>query len=132
MPFMSASQARENFRAAMETLRAAKVRSFLTVTGIVIGVSSVISMASIIGGLNKFVADKVQSLGSRTYFVTRFPPGTDPAHWPEKIRTRRYLEYNYAGFIRQAAPDVKIVTTMSTRCFFFVDSNRITSVDHSV
>ncbi|MBZ5524654.1 MAG: ABC transporter permease [Acidobacteriia bacterium] len=129
---MTASQARENFVAAMETLRAAKVRSILTVTGIVIGVSSVISMASIIGGLNKFVADKVQSLGSRTYFVTRFPPGTDPAHWPEKIRTRKYLEYNYADFIREAAPDVKIVTTLGTRGFFFGDSNLITSGDHSV
>ena len=83
---MTTSQARENFLAAMETLRSAKVRSFLTVMGIVIGVSSVISMAAIIGGLNKFVADKVQSLGSRTYFVTRFPPGTDPAHWPELYR----------------------------------------------
>jgi putative ABC transport system permease protein len=132
MAFMSASQARENFRAALETLRAAKVRSMLTVTGIVIGVSSVISMASIIGGLNKFVADKVQSLGSRTYFLTRFPPGADPARWPEKIRTRKFFEYNYADFIREAAPDVKIITTIGTRGFLFGHTNLITSGDHSV
>src|SRR6267154_6552113 len=132
MAMMTTSQARENFLAAMETLRSAKVRSFLTVMGIVIGVSSVISMAAIIGGLNKFVADKVQSLGSRTYFVTRFPPGTDPAHWPERIRIRKYLQYNYADYIRQAAPDVKIITTVGTRGFFFGDTNLITSGDHSV
>jgi putative ABC transport system permease protein len=132
MAFMSASQARENFIAAIQTLRAAKVRSFLTVTGIVIGVSSVISMASIIGGLNKFVADKVQSLGSRTYFLTRFPPGTDPTRWPEKIRVRKYFEYHYADYIKQAAPHVKIVTTVGTRGFFFGDSNLITSGDRSV
>src|SRR6266849_10440586 len=96
---MTFPQARENFLAAMQTLRSSKVRSALTVTGIVIGVSSVISMASIIGGLNKFVQDKVESLGSRTYFVSRFPPGTDPAHWPERIRTRKYLQYNYADYI---------------------------------
>src|SRR5271154_6806574 len=132
MGIMTLSQARENFLAAMETLRSSKVRSALTVLGIVIGVSSVISMAAIIQGLNKFVQDKVESLGSRTYFLTRFPPGMDPAHMPERIRSRRYLEYNYADSIRQAAPDVQIVTTVGTRGFFFGDSNLITSGDHSV
>src|SRR6266704_1672366 len=132
MAIMKPSQARENFYSAMETLRTSKVRSALTVIGIVIGVSSVISMASIIGGLNKFVQDKVESLGSRTYFVSRFPPGTDPAHWPERIRTRKYLQYNYADYIRQAAPDVKIITTAGTRGFFFGDTNLITSGDRSV
>jgi putative ABC transport system permease protein len=132
MAIMTLAQARENFLAAMETLRSSKVRSALTVLGIVIGVSSVISMAAIIQGLNKFVQNKVESLGSRTYFLTRFPPGMDPAHMPERIRTRRYLEYNYADFIRQAAPDVQIVTTVGTRGFFFGDSNLITSWNHSV
>jgi putative ABC transport system permease protein len=132
MAIMTLAQARENFFAAMETLRSSKVRSALTVLGIVIGVSSVISMAAIIQGLNKFVQDKVESLGSRTYFLTRFPPGMDPAHMPERIRTRRYIEYNYADFIRQAAPDVQIVTTVGTRGFFFGDSNLITSGDRSV
>jgi len=132
MSFMTLSQARENFFAAMQTLRSSKLRSALTVLGIVIGVSSVISMAAIIQGLDKFVQDRVESLGSRTYFLTRFPPGTDPSHMPERIRTRRYLEYNYAEFVRAAAPDVENVNTVGTRGFFFGDSNLITSGDRSV
>jgi putative ABC transport system permease protein len=132
MAIMTASQARENCLAALETLRSSKVRSALTVLGIVIGVSSVISMASIIQGLNKFVQNKVESLGSRTYFVSRFPPGSDPSRWPTSIRTRRYFEYDYADFIRQAAPDVQIVTTFGTRGFFFGDSNLITNGNRSV
>ncbi len=132
MALMTLAQARENFLAAMETLRSSKVRSALTVLGIVIGVSSVISMAAIIQGLNKFVQGRVESLGSRTYFLTRFPPGLDPAHMPERIRTRGYIEYSYADFIRQAAPDVRNVNTVGTRGFFFGDSNLITSGDHSV
>jgi putative ABC transport system permease protein len=132
MALMSLEQARENFLAAMETLRSSKVRSALTVLGIVIGVSSVISMAAIIQGLNKFVQDRVESLGSRTYFLTRFPPGTDPSRMPDRIRTRKYLEYNYAEFIRQAAPDVENVNTVGTRGFFLGDSNLITSGDRSV
>jgi putative ABC transport system permease protein len=129
---LTRAQVRENFLTALETLRTSKVRSALTVIGIVIGVSSVISMAAIIQGLNKFVQDKVESLGSRTYFLSRFPPGTDPNHWPERIRMRKYFEYDYAGFVRQAAPDAEIVTTVGTRGFFFGDSNLITSGDHSV
>src|SRR6266478_6048687 len=132
MAIMSIAQARENLYVALETLRSRKVRSALTVVGIVIGVASVISVAAIIQGLNKFVADRVASLGSRTYFVSRFPPGTDPSRWPEKIRIRKYFEYNYADFIRAAAPHVQIVTTVGTRGFFFGDSNQITSGDHSV
>jgi putative ABC transport system permease protein len=132
MAIMTASQARENFLAALETLRASKVRSTLTVMGIVIGVSSVISMAAIIGGLNKFVQDKVESLGSRTYFLSRFPPGSDPTHWPERIRTRKYLEYNYADYIREAAPDVEIVTTVGTRGIFFGGTNLLIAGGHSV
>src|SRR5260370_37761066 len=93
MTIMTLSQARENLLSALETLRNNKVRSALTVIGIIIGVSSVISMAAIIGGLNKFVQDKVESLGSRTYFLSRFPPGTDPTRGPERIRTRKYFEY---------------------------------------
>src|SRR6266567_772146 len=88
MAIMTLAQARENFLAAMETLRSSKVRSALTVLGIVIGVSSVISMAAIIQGLNKFVQDRVERLGSRTYFISRFPFGTDPSRLPERIRAR--------------------------------------------
>src|SRR5579859_5147793 len=115
MALMTIEQARENFLAAMQTLRSSKVRSALTVLGIVIGVSSVISMAAIIQGLNKFVQDRVESLGSRTYFLTRFPPGTDPSRWPENIRVRRYFEYGYGEQIRQAAPHVEDINTVGDR-----------------
>jgi putative ABC transport system permease protein len=78
------------------------------------------------------VQDKVESLGSRTYFLSRFPPGSDPTHWPERIRTRKYLEYNYADYIREAAPDVEIVTTVGTRGIFFGGTNLLIAGGHSV
>jgi putative ABC transport system permease protein len=132
MALMTASQVRENFFAAMDTLRSHKVRTVLTVLGIVIGVSSVISMAAIIQGLNKFVQGKVDSLGSRTYFLSRFPPGSDPFHWPERIRVRKYFDYNYAEFIRATSPHVQLVTTVGTRAFFFGDTNLIQNGAQSV
>src|SRR5260370_2898721 len=132
MAIMTLAQARENFLAAMETLRSSKVRFALTVLGIVIGVSSVISMAAIIQGLNKFVQDRVESLGSRTYFISRFPPGSDPSRWPESIRTRKYFEYDYASYIRDAAPDVQALTPGGTRGLFFGDSSLITRAHYSL
>src|SRR3954465_13774802 len=125
--FMTFQQARENFLVAMNTLAARKTRSALTILGIVIGVASVISVAAIIQGLNKFVQDRVESLGSRTYFLSRFPPGSDPSRWPERIRIRKYFDYNYADHIRETCPDVDTITTFGTRGFFFGDSNIITN-----
>ncbi len=113
----------ENLMVAMETLRSHKGRSALTILGIVIGVTSVISVASIIDGLNKFVADKVESFGSRTYFVTRFPPGSDPAHLPLKTRIRKYLDYSDAAYLRETCPDIETATTFGTRAFFLGDTN---------
>src|SRR5258708_8921545 len=120
LEIMTRSQAGEDVYVALETLRSRKLRSVLTVVGIVIGVASVISVAAIIQGLNKFVQDRVASLGSRTYFVSRFPPATDPARWPESIRVRKYFEYNYAERILEHCPHVKTITTFSTPAFFFV------------
>lgn len=106
----------ENMFVAFDTLRAHKVRSGLTILGIVIGVTSVISVASIIEGLNKFIADKVESLGSRTYFVTRFPLGTfDFSKLPEHIRQRKYFNWADARRIAEQSPGVEFVTAFGTR-----------------
>ena len=69
----------ENLSVAMDTLRARKVRSALTILGIVIGVTSVIAVASIIDGLNGVIKDQVSKLGSHTLFITRIPPARDSA-----------------------------------------------------
>jgi putative ABC transport system permease protein len=115
----------ENVFVAMETLRGHKVRSSLTILGIVIGVTSVISVASIIEGLNRFVQERVDSLGSRTYFISRLPPGSDPNRLPLKIRVRKYLDYSDAPYLRETCPDLATATTFGTRAFFFGQSNVI-------
>jgi hypothetical protein len=61
----------ENFAVALDTLRARKGRSALTILGIVIGVTSVIAIAAIIDGLNGYVQGRISKLGARTFFITR-------------------------------------------------------------
>src|ERR1700674_5120351 len=120
---MTRHEAVENLLVALDTLRTHKVRSALTILGIVIGVTSVISVASIIDGLNNFVQAKVESLGSRTFFVPRFPAGTDPNRMPLKIRIRKYIDYSDAAYLREACPDIVTATTFGTRAFFFGQTN---------
>ena len=111
---MTRAEFGENLKVAWDTLRAHKVRSSLTLLGIVIGVTSVISVAAVIDGLNRYIQSKVEGLGSRTYFITRFPPGTDPNRMPEKIRLRRFLGFSDAALLQQQCRAVEAATTIAT------------------
>jgi putative ABC transport system permease protein len=122
---VTAPELRENFLAAMDTIRARKGRSALTVLGIVIGVTSVISVAAIITGLNKNVADRIQALGARVFIVSRLPFGTNPTRMPQHVRVRKYLQYDDARAIREGCRDCEIATAFGTRAFFFGSVNQI-------
>ena len=65
--------ARESVRMAMDTLRTNKMRSGLTILGIVIGVTTVIVISSVINGLNNNVQNWVNSLGSNVLWVYHMP-----------------------------------------------------------
>jgi putative ABC transport system permease protein len=84
---MNPHQARENLRAALESIVRQKTRSLLTVLGVVIGVASVISVATIIEGLNHDIISRVQALGSKVFFIGRIPAGTF-GRLPESFRLR--------------------------------------------
>jgi putative ABC transport system permease protein len=116
---MTSVELKENLLVAMDTLRAHKARSALTVLGVVIGVTCVISVAAIVTGLNRYIADKVASLGSRTFFVSRIPVGPQnffqlPAH----IRQRKFLQYGDAQYLEEHAPHVEFATLFGTRVAF--------------
>ena len=70
---MAQCQTRESVKMALDTLRVNKLRSGLTVLGIVIGVTTVITISSVINGLNNRVADFVSSLGSNVFWVFHLP-----------------------------------------------------------
>ncbi|HJQ99230.1 MAG TPA: ABC transporter permease [Candidatus Polarisedimenticolaceae bacterium] len=62
----------ELFRAAVESIRAHALRSFLTLLGIIIGVTTVVGVASIISGLNRYVAEKIIRLAPDVFVITKF------------------------------------------------------------
>lgn len=117
---MSRDELKENFRVAMDTLRARKGRAALTILGIVIGVTSVIAVAAIIQGLNHHVSDRVQALGSRVLFVSRMPFGRF-GRPPEHIRLRKHFKYEDAAYIRERCRSCEYATAFGTRALFFGD-----------
>jgi putative ABC transport system permease protein len=70
---MAQGQTRESVRMALSTLRTNKLRSGLTILGIVIGVTTVITISSVISGLNNRVNDWVSSLGSNVFWIFHMP-----------------------------------------------------------
>src|ERR1700754_4814652 len=65
---------KESALMAIDTLRANKLRSSLTILGVSVGLVTLTFMVSIIQGLNKAFADQIESLGSNTIFVSKFDP----------------------------------------------------------
>ena len=70
-----AQQHGENLKQAMDTLRAHKLRSFLTVFGVVLGVSVIMLVAALITGFDQQVQENIKQYGADTAFVSRFDQG---------------------------------------------------------
>jgi putative ABC transport system permease protein len=102
---------REAVAMALDTIRASKMRSFLTILGVFIGVSSVIAMASCIEGLNRSMAKQISSLGSETIRIRRFPP-FHAGDLPDSLRLRKYFNLNDVDGIRRTCPAVGAVSIL--------------------
>ena len=91
---MRSGDLKETVTMALDTLRANKLRSGLTILGIVIGVMTVITISSVVNGLNQSVSGLVESLGSNVLFVFRFPAFTGRP--TTEMLSRKQLTYDDA------------------------------------
>jgi putative ABC transport system permease protein len=89
---------KETVTMALDTLRSNKLRSGLTILGIVIGVMTVITISSVVNGLNTSVEGLVQSLGSNVLFIFRFP--VFGQRQTTEMLTRKQLTYDDAMAMR--------------------------------
>jgi putative ABC transport system permease protein len=102
--------ARENIRFARIALTSHKLRSGLTVLGIVIGVTTVISMVSIIEGFNNSVVESFKSFGATLVQFQKFDPQFGPGDRDESQRTRKNLTYEDAVALKDLAPSMLAVS----------------------
>jgi putative ABC transport system permease protein len=104
----------ETLKLAMDSLRAHKLRSFLTLLGVILAVATLVSVMSVIAGLNKYIADKVADLGANVFVIDRFGIITSEDAWVqaqkrpliteeefERFRDTSQLAKQVAGYDRQ-------------------------------
>lgn len=81
----------ENFKMAINTLRSHKLRSFLTIIGVVIGVITVMLISSIISGIDTAVQKEIESFGTRSIFLYKFDIGIRTSAPTREERMRKPL-----------------------------------------
>jgi len=71
----------ETLKLALDSLRVHKLRSFLTLLGVILAVTTLVSVMSLVSGLNFYVADKVANLGANSYVIDRLGIITSQDEW---------------------------------------------------
>lgn len=94
----------ENFKMAIDTLRASKLRSFLTIFGVVIGVVTVMAISSMISGIKIAVEKQVESFGTRSIFLYKRDIGIRTSAPTREERMRKPLTMDDAEAIGKLAP----------------------------
>jgi putative ABC transport system permease protein len=94
---------------AFSSLRTHKLRSFLTLLGIMIGVMTVIGMVSIIQGLNRSFLSELESVGSDLIIIEKFEPGIRTGRLSEEERQRKNLIFEDAMAIQEECSLIKAV-----------------------
>ncbi len=75
---------------ALRSLVANKLRSILTLIGVIIGVMTVIAVVSIISGMNRYVEAEISSLGSTTFLIRKFGITTSNEEWLKQIKRKKF------------------------------------------
>jgi putative ABC transport system permease protein len=112
----------ENAKMALDTLRENKLRSFLTVLGVVIGITALITVASILVGFYADITTYLNDWGANTIWVFKISPGISTGRLTAEERNRKPLSQEDADAIRTECPAVREVSVSILRRI--VDMNR--------
>ena len=85
---------------ALETLRAHKLRSFLTLLGVILAVATLIVVVSMLKGANTYVSEKVANFGSNVFLVMRFPLITSAEQFVKLSRANKNITWEEYEYVR--------------------------------
>ena len=92
----------EAVKGALHSLRGSKLRSFLTLLGIILATTTLIAVMSVISGMDVYIAKNVSSMGADGYRVQRIVMmGFDPKKYMEMLRRNPELKREEYEFLRQ-------------------------------
>ncbi len=100
----------ENLKQAMDTLRSHKLRSALTVFGVVLGVSVIMLVAALLTGFDQKIQENVNQFGADTAFITKWDQGRHGGPPPLEEIQRKPLTLEDAKALMTMCPAVKDVT----------------------
>ena len=118
----------ETFRIAAAALNAHKLRSFLTLLGVTIGVMTVVTVVSIISGLNNYISEKVFSLNPDVYVVTQFGIITSREQFLEAVKRKKLDLADYMAIKTRCATCSIVGGSQSTRSMVKRASQRLDGV----
>ncbi len=99
----------ESIKISLTSLRENKLRTFLTLLGIIIGVTTVIAVVSIISGLNRYVETKLFNFGSNDFMIQRMPSIiTSYEQWME-LKKRKRIPFRYYKVIKERCSSCLLV-----------------------
>ena len=99
----------EFFRIALRSILANKLRSSLTLLGVVIGVWAITSMQGVVSGFDRAIEKELSVLGTETFVVQKFPPVMMGHNW-RKYARRKNFTYEDAVYLEQRAANIRVVT----------------------
>ena len=100
----------ESVQMAISSVWTNKFRSGLTILGIVIGITTVVTVSSLLTGLRKGIVTFFEEFGPDTIFVKRFS-GDPNSQGSPKERKRRPIPPEYAEYVKRFCPSVEVVAT---------------------
>jgi len=104
----------EFFQIALRSILANKLRSSLTLLGVVIGVWAITSMQGVVEGFDRAIEEELSALGSESFVVQKFPPVMVGHNW-RKYHRRKDFTYDDAVFLQTTAASVVAATAIIDR-----------------
>ncbi len=98
---------REAFWIAVEALRAHKLRTFLTLLGVVIATTTLIVVMSLINGMNVYIADHIANLGANVFIVHRYQWAQGYEAWLKARRRNKPILIEEFEYLRDNLKDYR-------------------------
>jgi putative ABC transport system permease protein len=108
----------ENLRMGLDTLWQHKLRSMLTILGVVIGTMTVIVIAAFVSGIDARVQKEIESFGTNSIYIYRFDPGFNFNPTQEE-RMRKPLSYEDTLAIETECPSIQYAAAFMSPVDFF-------------
>jgi putative ABC transport system permease protein len=104
---------REAFWIALDALHSHKLRSFLTLLGVVISTTTLIVVMSIVNGMNLYIAEHIANLGANVFIVHQFQWAQGDEEWLKARRLNKPMRIEDYEFLRDNLKDYKNIGASS-------------------